>query len=317
MKKILLSLSVVAAVSAVVLGATTAFYSDTETSTGNTFTAGAIDLTVDNESYAIDCNIPLDAVYNPNPTCTGALVASAYTTWELTDLTFEKFFNFVDLKPGDLGEDTISLHVNSNDAWVCAAARITDDNDVDYTEPEEDADLTMANPNPALNDGELDENLQFVFWADDGDNVLEDCRNNGEPSGPCVDETQKIITKGTLSDMNDAGKIALADSEGGVFDGPVPGGETVYIGKAWCFGQLGTAGVAQDGLGKKFDNPSTLVDESKDPLVRGTGISCDGSDVNNASQTDKVVGDLEFYAEQSRNNDEFTCADWTPSWGDR
>ena len=68
-------MSVVAAVSAVVLGATTAFYSDTETSTGNTFTAGAIDLTVDNESYAIDCNLALDALYPPKPPCRAALVA--------------------------------------------------------------------------------------------------------------------------------------------------------------------------------------------------------------------------------------------------
>ena len=47
MKKILLSLSVVAAVAVVVVGATTAFFSDTETSTGNTFTAGELDLLVD------------------------------------------------------------------------------------------------------------------------------------------------------------------------------------------------------------------------------------------------------------------------------
>ncbi|HBB53974.1 TPA: hypothetical protein DCZ79_00530, partial [Candidatus Nomurabacteria bacterium] len=42
-KKIIVSLSVVAAVAAITVGATTAFFSDTETSTGNTFTAGAID----------------------------------------------------------------------------------------------------------------------------------------------------------------------------------------------------------------------------------------------------------------------------------
>ena len=39
MKKILISLAVVGAVGAVVAGATGAFFSDTETSTGNTFTA--------------------------------------------------------------------------------------------------------------------------------------------------------------------------------------------------------------------------------------------------------------------------------------
>ena len=42
MKKILISLAVIGAVGAIAAGATGAFFSDTETSTGNTFTAGAI-----------------------------------------------------------------------------------------------------------------------------------------------------------------------------------------------------------------------------------------------------------------------------------
>jgi predicted ribosomally synthesized peptide with SipW-like signal peptide len=48
MRKIIISLSVVAAVAAAVVVGTTAFFSDTETSTGNTFTAGTIDISVDN-----------------------------------------------------------------------------------------------------------------------------------------------------------------------------------------------------------------------------------------------------------------------------
>ena len=98
------------------------FFSDTETSTGNTFTAGAIDLTVDNESY----------VTGPD----GELMASPNTSWELDDLTGQLFFNFSDLKPGDIGEDTISLHVDSNDAYLCSAVQITDDSDQSCTEPE-------------------------------------------------------------------------------------------------------------------------------------------------------------------------------------
>lgn len=47
MKKILLSLGTLVAVAAVVAGGTYAFYNDTETSTGNIFTAGSIDLKVD------------------------------------------------------------------------------------------------------------------------------------------------------------------------------------------------------------------------------------------------------------------------------
>jgi len=283
-KKILISLSVIALAAAITVGGTIAYFSDTETSTGNTFTAGAIDLTIDNTSYAIDYTIPdFDGP-------TGALVASPLNTWSLVDLTVEKFFNFVDLKPGDFGEDTISIHVNNNDSYVCAAARITADDDNDITEPEkEDGD----NDTPfASGFGELDEELNFIFWADDGDNVLEVGEN--------------IFLAGTLEQMGQAGQIPLADSTTNVWtgqSGPVDGGEIFYIGKAWCFGNLTPSPVANDA--------------STNPVERGaTGISCDGTSVDNKAQTDSVVGDLEFYAEQSRNNTGFSCiSDYTPSWG--
>ena len=47
MKRILLSAGMIAVVGALAIGGTIAFYNDTETSTGNVFTAGSIDLTVD------------------------------------------------------------------------------------------------------------------------------------------------------------------------------------------------------------------------------------------------------------------------------
>ena len=50
MKKIIISLAVIGVVSAVVIGGTIAYFSDTETSVGNTFTAGTIDIAIDNEN---------------------------------------------------------------------------------------------------------------------------------------------------------------------------------------------------------------------------------------------------------------------------
>ena len=49
-KKILISLSVIGVVAAIAVGGTIAYFSDTETSTGNTFTAGVIDISVDGEN---------------------------------------------------------------------------------------------------------------------------------------------------------------------------------------------------------------------------------------------------------------------------
>ena len=157
MKKILISLAIIAAAAAIIVGATTAFFSDTETSTGNTFTAGAIDLKIDNESYVTN-----EA---------GILVHSPETSWQLDDLTGQLFFDFHDLKPGDLGEDTISIHVDNNDAWACVDVLLTANDDVTCTEPEMDDDPTCNEQGE--NNGELAQALNFVFWVDDGDNVLE------------------------------------------------------------------------------------------------------------------------------------------------
>lgn len=288
MKRILLSLLVVGVVGGAALAGSRAFFSDTETSTGNTFTAGDIDLKIDNASYALDYNIP--GYEKP----IGAFVHSNHTTWELSDLTVQKFFDFIDLKPGDYGEDTISVHVGSNNAWMCAAAQLTDDNDVDYTEPEQTDDTTVDVNNPTTTDGELDNDIHFAFWIDDGDNVLE------------TDEADEgLFLSGPLSNLGSHGKIAIADTDGGIFgtNTPVPGDTTFYIGKAWCYGTMTPAPATQDNT------------NTGSPLsFNTTGFNCDGSQVNNAGQTDKVVGDLQFYAVQARNNNTFTCREWSPIW---
>ena len=297
--RILASVAMLVFVGAVVASSTGAFFSDTETSTGNTFTAGNIDLQIDNTSYAIDFNIP---TFQGTPT--GALVANPANSWNLADLVAgtHKFFSFRDLKPGDLGEDTISIHVGSNNAWMCAAARITDDSDQTCTEPEQtDENGACVNPGPNL--GELDSQLHFVFWADDGDNVYEPV-----PATAASGIPETIFLQGPLSGLGAQGKIKLADTSGSILGGtnPIPGGTTFYIGKAWCFGTLTPTNIPQDGFGT--DGPLT-------PNRVGTGFICDGSLVNNVAQTDQVEGNMQFYAVQSRNNTTFTCAaNYTPVW---
>jgi len=276
-KKIIISLSIIGVVAAIVIGGTIAYFSDTETSTGNTFTAGAIDLKIDNESYVTNAS--------------GDLVKSEETSWELADLDDGKgkvggkylFFNFSDLKPGDLGEDTISLHVNSNDAWACMSIALTSTPDNDITEPELEDDST---PNANSQDGELQNELSFVFWADDGDNVYE------------TGEENKIIAQGTAADLFNGEYWTLADASKNIWTGAGPiaieGEVNYYIGKAWCYGAL--ALIPQ-------------VEADTDPVIRGaTGITCDGQPVTNASQTDGITADVTFYAEQARNNAGFLCS---------
>ena len=283
MKKILLSISVLAFVGAVVAGATGAFFSDTETSTGNTFTAGAIDLKIDNTSFYLQ---------NPN----GTMIPSPGTTWTLKDLVAgtDFFFNFTDLKPGDIGEDTISLHVTNNPAWACVDVNITKNDDMDCTEPELTDDPTcQPTPNDTnLFDGELASELNFIFWNDDGDNVFE--------------QEEKEIMRGPASNVLGSGVAwTLADAQtnnlGGDDGDPIDGSKTYYIGKAWCYGDIDDSPLAQNG---PFDpnNPNG-------PDVRGPGVSCTGGNViSNASQSDSLMADISFYAVQSRNNAGFLCS---------
>ena len=51
MRKILLSILVIGAMSALVAGGTISFFSDTEVSTGNTFTAGTIEIAIDDQLH--------------------------------------------------------------------------------------------------------------------------------------------------------------------------------------------------------------------------------------------------------------------------
>ena len=67
MKKILLSAGTIAVVAALAVGGTIAFYNDTETSTGNIFTAGSVDLKVDHlaQTYnGADCETCSVDVYS-------------------------------------------------------------------------------------------------------------------------------------------------------------------------------------------------------------------------------------------------------------
>jgi predicted ribosomally synthesized peptide with SipW-like signal peptide len=50
MRKLFLSLAVVGITSAIAIGATSAYFSDTETSSANTFTAGTLDLAIDGQN---------------------------------------------------------------------------------------------------------------------------------------------------------------------------------------------------------------------------------------------------------------------------
>jgi hypothetical protein len=279
MRRIFLSLAlIIVAGGTIAFGATKAFFSDVETSTANVFTAGAIDLKIDNESY-------YNGLFNEG------------TSWSEKDLDKgDKFFDFGDLKPSDYGEDTISIHIDNNDSYMCADVTLTSNKENNQTEPETLVDTTIGEE-----EGELANLVNFIWWADDGDNVLEDDEN--VISGP--DAIGKLP-------LNETYPITLADSETNIWNenttgGPVAGGKTYYIGKAWCFGTMGTKPLTQDDSSEnRAPNLDNNADEEAGTPEDG-GVTCDGSLLGNESQTDSLTADIAFSAVQARHNKDFKC----------
>ncbi len=267
MKRIFLSIGSILFAGAILAGGTGAMLHSGNSSTGNTFATGVIRLLVDNESYATDN--------------WGDLYFSTTTSWAASNLDGKFFFKFNDLKPGDIGEDTISLHVDNNNAWACMNVNLTGTPEYGQNEPEQKVD-----PTSGPNDGELQDNLYFVFWADDGDNVYEKGEN--------------VFKEGLVKNLFNGKQWAIADSATNIWwmNTPLIGGTTYYIGKAWCFGEMNKTPLPQDDLSKTGANG---------PLFRGTGFTCSGANVGNIVQSDGIKADVSFAVAQSRNNKTYRC----------
>lgn len=262
MRKILTSLSIIAFAAAMAISATVACFQDTETSSGNTFTAGTIDLTVDS----------LGSTYN------NTLIYDS--SFEAKDLTVEKFFNFGDVKPGDFGWRSLSLHVEDNSAWACLLIHNKKDDENTPVEPEIENgdDLLDGIPN-----GELSKGLELFAW--------EDLFANGK-----FDPVNELKLTPVPDSFFDIAYITYSDSIGGA--PKLTGyGDMRNIGLFWCAGTLSV-------------NPAG--DKNLAPGLPGSTLLCDGAGLGNIAQTDIFTASISLYAEQWRNNPNFSCANVTP-----
>lgn len=264
MKKIFQRVFVVLAIAALAGYATWSFFHDEETSTGNTFKAGELDLTVDSECHydGMVCgenNVWVEET-SGSSTFPELIDQPCSCRWiepknlvEGTDL----FFNFDDVKPGDFGENTISLHVKDNPSWVCASVRNLANADNACNEPEGLEDTTCGDP--GIGEGELQDNLNVTIWRDI------DCDNQWDEE----DNEEVLVENQPINGNNGVWPLfapGIADST------PLPGDTKTCIGLAW-------------------------------------GIS---NEVGNIIQTDSVTGDISFYAEQARHNENFVCPGLEP-----
>lgn len=142
MKKILLSVLIISLVGAVAIGATGAYFSDTETSTGNTFTAGTIDL----------------ALNDANPYPGTALVT-------LSDIKPSQNLDSITLKLTNVGQNdgnlTINFSYTEKDKWTGTEPVKAD---FEFTS---NGDATME-----MTDAEFASLMYVQAITEDGQNIL-------------------------------------------------------------------------------------------------------------------------------------------------
>lgn len=213
-KKILFSALSIGAVAAVAVFATQAFFSDTETSTGNLFQAGSLDLKVDNTCYynEVADGTPSCPAVLDNPDTPNFNESTIVTTWTQTDLgPIHKFFYFTDLKPGDFGEDTVSLHVIDNDAWgrLVISPPVESENGCS-------GDEAVVEPGCSSGtDGELRENTEFYVWLDQGAIPGFQGKGNDQTEGDNIDQNvldgpdpePTLISPGTIDSVGETWKL--------------------------------------------------------------------------------------------------------------
>ena len=320
MKKILLSVATIAFAGAVVVGLSGAFYKDVETSTGNTFTAGGLELWVDNESHydgmvcALNPDYPADSVdeyvwinddaaHGGPSTYPELLGEPCGGTWLEQDLIpgTHMFFDFTDLKPGDFGEDTLSLHVYDNDAWARIRVENVIDSDNGCTEPEREREVELGLVCTDDGDGELDDNMTRIVWLDQGKMPGFQC---GDDVDPCIDEYEgDNLWLEDYEPLISIDGIPIEDVDGNIIgmqyelwttledayddydcvatSGTNPDGHNDY---GVCHG------LAEDGRFVKSTTYYIGIDWEFDLLA------------DNEVQTDTLVADVSFDVVQHRNN---------------
>jgi len=200
-RKVLAGLGAVGLASAGAGLGTSAYFSDRESFTGNSLTAGTLDLKLDYKATYLGGPGRLDAVKAmgyPDAEDLGdgrylldqAPSPADMQAWE--DLvTGEQFdfcspeadeflvngdgipvFTLEDVKPGDSGEVTISLHICDNPGYLKLIGDLTGNAENGQTEPETDDEGVDGD-----GIGELADAIEVCVWYD------EDCDNVYEPTG--------------------------------------------------------------------------------------------------------------------------------------
>lgn len=189
MRRAIFSVMAISLVAMLAGAGSLAFFSDTEVSKNNTLQAGALDLLVGVNSTA---------------TYTDKVIS-----WDSQSIEPDNLiFNWKDVKPGDNGEATITLHVDNNDAWLEMKVGNILNEEMGRNEPEMKVDFTDGEV-----EGELAQNLHLKIWED---------MDEVDPGNNVYDDGEEVFFDDT----------AIHLPERLVF-GMIPGCENYYIGFSW------------------------------------------------------------------------------------
>ena len=183
-------------------------------------------------------------------------IASTCILWGEKDIDDEFFFNFDDIKPGDHGRNIISLHVEDNDAYACLIPHDIIDLDNSVVDPE----LALSDDNSA---GELDDELEFFLWVDNGDGAYQN--TEAILAGPGV-HIRDIQTEMTAMQLTG-------------------GGPTLFLGLAWCAGEQTLDGnnIECDGSGMgdiaQTDSLNASISLYVEQIRNNPNFVCSGVDL--------------------------------------
>jgi len=269
---------------------TTAYFSDTESFSGNTLEAGTLDLKLDYKaSYDGPNGTELigqapseqqlidqygEAMDGPLTWEERADLGFACDTEGLIDGEAMPVFDLDDVKPGDYGEVTMSFHICDNPAHVFFRGNVGADAENGLTEPEAEVDST-------LDAGELSELIDVRMWYD------EDCSNT-------YDENTGLADVLVVQDIS--GSMEYAGNGGVIDDGS--GGTTTKIAVAKdaieAFGDTAFASPADVEMGLfTFGNEDYIGDDT--PAGDDVGIAL--APTNDESTFDTAVGSVDAAAE--------------------
>ncbi|MFC7069698.1 vWA domain-containing protein [Halobaculum lipolyticum] len=195
---------------------TTAYFSDTESFSGNTLQAGRLDLMLDYKATYDGPNGP--ELIGQAPTAQQLIdqygqATDGPLTWEQrADVDFAcnteglingeaiPVFDLDDVKPGDYGEVTMSFHICDNPAHVYFRGSVYDDLDNGQSEPEALVDDDST-------EGELAESIDVRMWYD------EDCSNTYDENTGAADVL--IVQDISGSMVYDQNGGVISDGQGG------------------------------------------------------------------------------------------------------